>query len=198
MRYVLYTVDTHTNGYLRMNAKRRAKAKIAIHHVGADLLQHPKVVETQTHVHHAISKHEHLVRTARISYRLARMMNADVDICVRAAIIHDIDSRLGTLTTHGRIAALWAEAQGESAEVCHAIETHMYPFGPKPRTREAWVLSLADKAASLTDLTVALGGLVSKRERERRRARAMSDVLWQAHLAQRRQRRRDVDEKYVA
>ncbi len=179
---------------MSMNAKLRKKARVAIHHVGADLLQHPKVVETQAHVHHSISKHEHLVRTARISYRLARMLNADVDVCVRAAIIHDIDSRLGTLSTHGRIAAMWAAQQGECEAVCHAIETHMYPIGPKPRTREAWVLSLADKAASLTDLTVALGGLVSKRERERRRERALGDVLWQAHVIERRDRRRRIAE----
>lgn len=172
-----------------MNAKLRTKARVAIHYVGADLLQHPKVVETQTHVHHAISKHEHLVRTARISYRLARVLKANIDVCVRAAIIHDIDSRLGTLTTHGKIAAVWAAQQGECEAVCHAIETHMYPIGPKPRTREAWVLSLADKAASFTDLTVALGGLVSKRERKCRRERALGDPLWQAHVAQRRQRR---------
>src|SRR3712207_1757531 len=107
-----------------------------VHHI-TDLLSHPKVVETRSHIHHSISKHEHLHRTARISYKLARLIRADVRICVRAAIIHDIDSRLGTLTTHGRIAAQWAAAQGEDERVCHAIETHMYPFGPAPKTREA-------------------------------------------------------------
>ena len=174
----------------KRNAMLRLKAKSAIHFIGSDLLHHPKVVETQAHVHHAISKHDHLVRTARISYRLARMLKADVDICVRAAIIHDIDSRLGTLSTHGKIAAVWAEGLGECEAVCHAIETHMYPFGPKPRTREAWVLSLADKAASLTDITVAVGALMSKRARERRRHLMNNDPYWKQHVARRRQRRR--------
>jgi glycyl-tRNA synthetase beta chain/uncharacterized protein len=168
----------------------RIRASFAIHDFGSDLLQHPKVVETQSHVHHSIAKHEHLIRTARISYRLARMLKADIGICVRAAIIHDIDSRLGTLTTHGRIAAVWASQQGESDAVCHAIETHMYPFGPKPRTREAWVVSLADKAASLTDLTVALGGIVSKRKRAQRRELLMLDPYRQTGVTQRRRRRR--------
>lgn len=101
-----------------------------IHSFITDLLDHPKVIETHQHMHHSLSKHEHLARTARISYKLARIMRADIRICVRAAMIHDIDSRLGTLTTHGRVAANWAAAQGESAEVCHAIETHMYPLAP--------------------------------------------------------------------
>jgi glycyl-tRNA synthetase beta chain/uncharacterized protein len=161
-----------------------------IHSLITDLLAHPKVIETQQHMHHSISKHDHLARTARISYKLAQIMRADIRVCVRAAMIHDIDSRLGTLTTHGRIAAAWAASQGECAEVCHAIETHMYPFGPKPRTREAWVVSLADKAASLTDLTVMLGGMVTGRTWHRRRQLQQSDPHFVARRQHRRKRHR--------
>ncbi len=140
-----------------------------------DLLAHPKVAETQTHMHHSLSKHDHLLRSARISYKLAHVLRADVKTCVRAAMIHDIDSRLGTLTTHGGIAAQWAAAQGELFAVCHAIETHMFPFSPRPRTREAWVVSLADKAASLTDLTIMLTGTVTGTTWRRRRQLSSSD-----------------------
>lgn len=157
-----------------------------IHEYVTDLLAHPKVIETQSHMHHSISKHDHLSRTARISYKLARLMRADIRVCVRAAMIHDIDSRLGTLTTHGTVAAQWAAAQGECDAVCHAIETHMYPFGPKPRTREAWVVSLADKAASLTDLGVMLGGMMTGHTWQRRRTLQRSDP----HFIARRQRKR--------
>ncbi|MDP9312434.1 MAG: HD domain-containing protein [Chloroflexota bacterium] len=160
-----------------------------IHAFVTDLLDHPKVVETQQHMHHSISKHDHLARTARISYKLARLMRADIRVCVRAAMIHDIDSRLGTLTTHGRIAAAWAAAQGECDEVCHAIETHMYPFGPKPRTREAWVVSLADKAASITDLTVMVSGMMTGRTWERRRQLKLSDPHFVERKLWRRRRR---------
>lgn len=157
-----------------------------IHLYVSDLLEHPKVVETREHMHHSMSKHDHLSRTARISYRIARIMRADIRICVRAAMIHDIDSRLGTLTTHGRIAANWAASLGECSEVCHAIEAHMYPFGPKPRTREAWVVSLADKAASLADLSLMLSGYMTGKTWERRRALQLTDP----HFVARRQRRR--------
>lgn len=145
-----------------------------VHHI-TDLLSHPKVVETQAHIHHSLSKHDHLLRSARISSKLARFMGADERVCVRAAMIHDIDSRLGTLTTHGRIAAEWAASQGEDDSVCHAIETHMYPFGPAPRTREAWVVSLADKAASITDLTICVTGMLTGRTWKRRKALCASD-----------------------
>ena len=160
-----------------------------IHLFATDLLAHPKVVETQQHMHHSISKHEHLARTARISYKLARVLRADIRICVRAAMIHDIDSRLGTLATHGGIAARWAAEQGECAEVCHAIETHMYPFGPKPQTREAWVVSLADKAASLTDLTVMVGGMMTGQTWHRRRMFMTSDPFFASRPRRRRRAR---------
>lgn len=101
-------------------------------------------------------------------------------------MIHDIDSRLGTLTTHGGIAARWAATQGECDAVCHAIETHMYPFGPKPRTREAWVVSFADKAASLTDLGVMLGGMMTGRTWRRRRELQQLDPHFVARHARKR------------
>lgn len=145
-----------------------------------DLLEHPKVQETQTQMHHSISKHEHLLRSARISYKLARLLKADLSICVRAAMIHDIDSRLGTLRTHGGIAAQWAAAQGESYGVCHAIETHMYPFSPRPRTREAWVVSFADKAASITELTLTVTGAVTGKTWRRRQALRNSDPYFRS------------------
>ena len=155
-------------------------------HIIGDLLKHPKVVETQTHLHHSISKHDHLLRSARISYKLARVLGADIRTCVRAALIHDIGSREGTLRTHGRIAADWAASLGEDRAVCHAIETHMYPIGPAPRTREAWVVSLADKAASITDITICVTGMLTGRTWHRRRTLRASDP----HFTYRRRSRR--------
>ncbi len=159
-------------------------------HIIGDLLLHPKVLETRSHIHHSISKHDHLLRSARISYKLARVMHADVRTCVRAALIHDIDSRMGTLRTHGRIAAEWAASQGEDYEVCRAIETHMYPIGPAPRTREGWVVSLADKAASITDLTICVTGLLTGRTWHRRRALRETDPYYPARKHRFRRARR--------
>ncbi|GAB4211546.1 MAG: HD domain-containing protein [Roseiflexaceae bacterium] len=147
------------------------------HHI-ADLLSHPKVIETRHHMHHSIPKHDHLLRSVRYSLRLARLLRADERVCVRAALIHDIDSRYGTLTTHGGIAARWAAEQGEPEEVQKAIVSHMYPFGPPPTTREAWVLVLADKAASLGDLGQFVRGLFNGSSLEMRRRLRESDPFY--------------------
>jgi HD superfamily phosphodiesterase len=143
-----------------------------------DLLTHPKVLETRDHMHHSISKHDHLLRSVKFSYRIARLLHADQRICVRAAMVHDIDSRQGTLTTHGAVAARWAAAQGEPEEVCKAIVSHMYPFGPAPTTREGWVLVLADKAASVGDFSQFLRGLFNGTSLATRRRLTESDPFY--------------------
>ena len=134
-----------------------------------DLLSHPRVVETRDHMHHSVPKHDHMLRVARYSYYLAPVLGADRRTATRAAILHDLDSRLGTLTTHGAIAARVAAEMGEPDAVSQAIVSHMYPFGPRPTSREGWVLVVADKIASLSDLTSFLGGLFTGRSLQVRR-----------------------------
>jgi glycyl-tRNA synthetase beta chain/uncharacterized protein len=148
------------------------------HSIINDLLIHPKVMETRDHIHHSIPKHDHLMRSARYSYRLAPLLGANQRVCVRAAILHDLDSRFGTLTTHGAIAARLAADLGEPSEVCDAIISHMYPFGPAPTSREGWVLVVADKLASLSDLTHFVGGLFTGQSLEVRRRLRMSDPFY--------------------
>jgi HD superfamily phosphodiesterase len=148
----------------------RAHAHPHIH----DLLDHPKVLETREHLHHSIPKHDHLLRTVKYSFVFAALLRADERVCARAALIHDIDSRLGTLTTHGAVAARWAADQGEPDAVCRAIISHMYPLGPAPTTREGWVLVLADKVAAIGDLRQFVRGLLNGSSLETaRRLRAM-------------------------
>ncbi len=128
-----------------------------------DLLCHPKILETHHHLHHNICKHDHLIRSARFSYRLAPLLGADRRVCVRAAMLHDINSRFGTLSSHGAIAAQYAAEIGEDTQVCQAIISHMYPIGPIPTTREGWVLTVADKLATWTDMTQFIHGVFTGR-----------------------------------
>lgn len=155
-----------------------------------DLLTHPKVLETQDHMHHSIPKHDHLLRSVKYSRRFAGWIGADQRICVRAAIIHDIDSREGTLTSHGAIAAEWAATQGECDQVCSAIVSHMYPFGPAPTTREAWVLVFADKAASLGDMKQFVRGLLDGTSLTVRRKLLASDPYYRVRPRRRLLRRK--------
>jgi glycyl-tRNA synthetase beta chain/uncharacterized protein len=154
-----------------------------------DLLHHPRVIETRYHMHHSVPKHDHLMRSVHFSYYLAPFFGADQVTCVRAALLHDLDSRYGTLTTHGAIAARVAAELGEPEAVSAAIISHMYPFGPRPTTREGWVLAVADKLASLADLSAFIGGLFSGRSLHIRRQLCQSDPFYASRRARRRHRR---------
>ena len=143
-----------------------------------DLIEHPKILETREHIHHGIPKYDHLIRVTRYSYRLARWTRSDVRVCVRAGLIHDIDSRYGNLKNHGAVAARWAAEQGEDEAVCAAIVGHMYPIGPAPTTREGWILSVADKAASIADLGDYVRGVVTGTSRQRKRNLQSSDPFY--------------------
>jgi putative nucleotidyltransferase with HDIG domain len=154
-----------------------------------DLLAHPRVVETRDHLHHSIPKHDHMMRVARYSYFLAPILGADRRTAIRAAILHDLDSRLGTLRNHGAIAARVAAEMGEPDAVSQAIVSHMYPLGPRPTTREGWVLVVADKIASLTDMTSFVGGLFTGRSLQVRRKLCNTDPFYAAHASRRRRRK---------
>lgn len=154
-----------------------------------DLLSHPRVVETRDHMHHSIPKHDHMMRVVRYSYFLAPVLGADRRTATRAAILHDLDSRLGTLTTHGAIAAQVAAEMGEPVAVSQAIVSHMYPLGPRPTTREGWVLAVADKIASFTDLTSFVGGLFTGRSLKVRRKLCVTDPFYLARVSRRRRRK---------
>lgn len=156
----------------------------------SDLLAHPRVMETRLHMHHSVPKHDHMLRVAHYSYRIAPWFRADLRTVVRAAMLHDLDSRKGTLTTHGAIAAEIAAALGEPESVAQAIVSHMYPFGPAPTTREGWVLVVADKMASFTDMTHFLRGLFTGHSLATRRMLLESDPHFAQRLARRRSRRR--------
>ncbi len=143
-----------------------------------DLIDHPKIIEMRDHLHHGISKYDHIIRVTRFSYRIALWLNADVRVCTRAGMLHDINSRYGTLANHGEVAARWAAAQGEDPAVCEAIVSHMYPFAPAPTSREGWILTVADKAASMADLTAYVRGMLRGESQRRKRQLQLSDPFY--------------------
>jgi glycyl-tRNA synthetase beta chain/uncharacterized protein len=66
----------------------------------------------------------------------------------------------------------------------------MYPFGPAPTTREGWILSVADKAASLADMTDYVRGLLNGRSQKRKRTLQTSDPFHRGEKKKRRSKLR--------
>lgn len=118
----------------------------------ADLWSHPVVRETKYIYHHLMyNRWEHLQLVTCMSHYIARRLGADVETCVRAAVLHDIGVKGLTgafFDTH--TAKEFAAGLGESEQVQHAIYVHMW--NRWPGTREAVVLILADTATTSMEL----------------------------------------------
>lgn len=154
-----------------------------------DILDDPLFQETRSFVHHGEenSVYDHSVATARMAYRLAKRFGIDGQaLCsiTRAALLHDFfgydwhgDWFKGYLSQYSgwqRLRHMHAFIHGEIAaeraghyfsltrRECDAIASHMFPLSTRlPRTREAWILTLADKIVASREMTRAAGYYVS-------------------------------------
>ncbi len=128
-----------------------------------DLLDHPEVQrlhEARDH-HFRRSRFAHSYAVAKLSFRLAKMFHANVAVAARAGLLHDWyhdhDPHFRKFwrpdTHHFRKSVEAAAAYGESPAVIHAIRTHYWPYGrTAPKTREAWIVWMADNLIWLVDL----------------------------------------------
>jgi len=110
--------------------------------------------------HFSINRLEHSLAAAKLSYVVARFINADARVCARAGMLHDWffenrdehQNRAGANIHHYKISAANARGIGESEAVIRAIETHMWLYvRGKPRSKEAWIIWMADNVVWLTD-----------------------------------------------
>ena len=127
-----------------------------------DLLQNrdiQRLARRKAH-HFAVNRLEHSLAAAKISYVVARMLNADARICARAGVLHDWyfeernehENRVGANVHHYRISVANARGIGESPAVLDVIEAHMWPYGGRaPSSLEGWIVWMADNISWVTD-----------------------------------------------
>lgn len=153
--------------------------------VTADILAHPRFLETRRLVHHGAdnSVYDHSVATARVAYRMAhalRLPEEEVISVTRAAVLHDFFGYdwhdewfqrflrhyrgIRRLThmhafVHGTMAAKRASRYFALTDrQREAIAAHMFPLAPMvPRSREGWILTAADKIVASREMTRCVG-----------------------------------------
>ncbi len=126
--------------------------------------------------HFKTTRFMHSLNVSYISWKLARKFRCDSQMAARAGLLHDFclydfkEKRPGEglqAFHHPKVAA------HNSTQHFHvtdkersAILSHMFPLGPLPRSREAWLITCADKfcaALEVFELPFALAkpGLVT-------------------------------------
>ena len=130
-----------------------------------EYLPHPDVQEMKEFIQHgSVTTYRHVVNVVKLAYILDKKTGkkADRKVLLTAALLHDFygydwhDKPLSDL--HGyrhphRAAVRAGEILGADESVQAAIETHMWPFTllKLPMSREAWLVCMADKLASLSE-----------------------------------------------
>ena len=142
-----------------------ASDKEVFHKVIQELIQNPKIFEMKKYIQHSdITTFTHCLRVAKNSLLLARRFNWDVDreALIRGAMLHDYflyDWHTKGDGLHGFhhpfIAAENARRDFDLNELeCEIIISHMWPLNILhfPKSREAFLVSLADKLCSADEV----------------------------------------------
>lgn len=111
----------------------------------------------------------HSINVSYLSWLMARHLGCDAKAAARAGLLHDFclydfheKSADGEHQAflHPKVAA---ENSMEHFDISEkerdAILSHMFPLGPLPKSREAWLITIADKlcaAAELCSIAIAL------------------------------------------
>lgn len=104
----------------------------------------------------------HSLNVSYISWILAKKFNLDERVAARAGLLHDFflyrfsdpkPTKEFQAYYHPKVAARNSEERFNLSEKERlAILSHMFPLGPLPSSREAWIISLADKFCATTEL----------------------------------------------
>ena len=124
------------------------------------------VQETKDYIQHgSISTYKHCINVVKLCYIINRKYNlrADEETLLVAALFHDLylydwhdgkPERIIHGYTHPHTAAEKAKKYFDiSDQVYSCIETHMWPLTLLhiPRSKEAWILCIADKFSSIAE-----------------------------------------------
>lgn len=146
-----------------------------------EYIENPRVKKMQEFSQHGnITTFDHCMRVTRFSFWLNRRLRigADESVLVPAALLHDmflydwhIIGRMNPYhaTNHAELASRNAGRYcNVSEEVLAVIRSHMWPINITkfPKTREAVIVTIADKYCSLVETLVCRKGM-KKREKKR-------------------------------
>lgn len=112
--------------------------------------------------HHWTTRLMHSINVSYISWLIARKLKCDAKSVARAGLLHDFclyDFKEETPTGENQLFYHPKAAAKSAAELFEisdrerdAILSHMFPFGPLPRSREAWIITMADKICASMEL----------------------------------------------
>lgn len=112
--------------------------------------------------HHWTNRLMHSINVSYLSWWMAKKLGCDEAAAARAGLLHDFcpyDFKQKTPTGehqafyHPKAAASNCVQKFDlSQKELDAILTHMFPLGPVPRNKEAWIITVADKICAVMEV----------------------------------------------
>lgn len=128
-----------------------------------DITNHPKFILLKQELHHGISRYDHSLRVAKMTYLFAKKFHFDYERATRAALLHDFYlneetdcfSSKKTLVLHPFIALHNSKQSFDiDKKQENMIVSHMFPLSKKfPKYKESWMISFADKCVAIHEMT---------------------------------------------
>ena len=131
--------------------------------IAKDIIEKEKFQSLKDEKHHGLNRYEHVMRVARNTYKISRLLRMDYISATRGALLHDYfnDSdyqntkglKKGSL--HPVIALNNARREHElNSKEENIIISHMFPLGKvKPNCKESWVVTSVDKVVAIYECT---------------------------------------------
>ena len=127
-----------------------------------DILMNKEFLRLSLYSHHQwTNRLMHSINVSYLSWMIAKKLGADERAAARAGLLHDFcPYDFSEKTPTGEHQAFYhpkAAAENSlqnftiSEREVSAILTHMFPLGPIPKNKEAWIISFADKACAMTE-----------------------------------------------
>lgn len=110
--------------------------------------------------HHRVTRYEHVLLVAQLSFRIARAWGLDSRAVARSALLHDLyhGGKDSNYFRHARTHPLTAlhnalEVTELSEKEQNIIASHMWPLcAARPKSREAWLVNVVDTFTAFVDV----------------------------------------------
>ena len=126
-----------------------------------DLLHTPAIQNLQYYPHHhRVTRYEHVLLVAQLSFRIARAWGLDSRAVARSALLHDLyhGGKDANYLRHSRTHPLTAlhnamNVTTLSEKEQNIIASHMWPLcTARPQSREAWLVNAVDTLTAFVDV----------------------------------------------